>query len=141
MQHAKERAYLKGRSGDEQAVAGIKEADDLGQNGVDILDAVGFVNDNILPGNLLEAVFFALADLVRSDDDIKVLGENARVDGASSLLFGTAKVDDVEAGHPSSDLSNPVVLGGLGHNDQVGAVNAADEFEVSEERYSLERLA
>ena len=54
----------------------VEKSDDLRQEGIDILDSMRFVNDNVLPADLLQAGFLALADFVRSNADVERLSED-----------------------------------------------------------------
>jgi hypothetical protein len=67
---------LERSAGDEEAVARVEKADDLGEDGVDVLDAMRLVDDDVLPRQFLERRLLALADLVGGDADVKVLGED-----------------------------------------------------------------
>lgn len=72
---------LEGRAGDEHTPAGVVGADDLGEEGVHVLDPVRLVDDDVAEGELLEVVLLADADLVGGDEDLEVVCEEAVVDG------------------------------------------------------------
>lgn len=55
---------LKGSTSDQHAIARVEDAHDLRQHRVLVLDAVSFINDNVLPRDLFELRLLQQADLV-----------------------------------------------------------------------------
>lgn len=154
---------LERRSGDKKPRARVKDANDLTEHRVDVLDAVRFVDDDVLPGELLESALLAEAELVRGDEDVEGLRQDLalhdfglRESGSASvsikqrtkprektyaLLLATAKHDYVESRNPAFKLASPVVESTLRDDDEMRAMNATVELEVAEEGDRLECLA
>lgn len=63
---------LKWSTSDQHAIARVKDAHDLGQHGILILDAVCFVNDDVLPRDLFELSFLQQANFVWCDADFEI---------------------------------------------------------------------
>lgn len=129
---------LEGSTGDEETTTGDEASDDLGENGVDVLDAMGFVDNDILKRELLESRFLDKADLVRGNADFEVLGQKTVGENLGTLFFRASEKFDVEIGCPFLEFSCPVLESRLGHDDEMGAVDIEVVFEVGEEGGSLQ---
>lgn len=132
---------LQRSSRDEQSSARVEQPDDLGQDRVDILDPMRLINDDVLPGQLFERGFLALADLVRSDTHIEPLSQDRLLANGGTLILVTAEDDCAEARDPVRKLARPVVERRFGHDNQVRAGDIAVNLQVAEKRDCLERLA
>lgn len=71
---------LQGGTGDQETAPADKVSNDLTQKRVDVLNAMGFVDNDVLPTELAERRLFSNAHFVRGDQDIKVLWQNAGCD-------------------------------------------------------------
>lgn len=60
-------------SSNEQTRTRVEHPDDLTEHRVDILDSMSLVDNDVLPGDLLEGRFFSKTELVGSDDDVEGL--------------------------------------------------------------------
>lgn len=80
---------LERRARDEEPGARVEDANDLTEHRVDVLDAVRLVDDDVLPRELLERALLAEAELVRRDEDVKVLGEDLLLDDNGLQAFGS----------------------------------------------------
>lgn len=67
---------LERRSGDEEPRTRVEDANDLTEHRVDVLDAMGLVDDDVLPSELLERALLAKAELVRGDEDVERLRQD-----------------------------------------------------------------
>lgn len=67
-------------TGDEQSTTTVERSNDLTEQGIDILDSMRFINNDVFPTELLERRLFSQTHFVRSDHDIKVLRQNTLVD-------------------------------------------------------------
>jgi hypothetical protein len=72
---------------DQQPAPRYKRPHDLGQQRIDVLDAVRLVDDDILETELLEGRFLDEADLVGCDADFEVLRDEAVRDDVRALFF------------------------------------------------------
>jgi hypothetical protein len=150
---------LEGSSRNQKPGPGVEDPDDLRKHRVDVLDTVGLVDDDVLPGELLEGGLLAEAELVRGDEDVEGLGkdlggdnfglrrrdESVRVsreeDWTYPLFLPSLEEDDVESRDPVGKLPGPVVERTLGDDDEVRTVDLLVELEVTQERDRLERLS
>ena len=66
-------------SSDQEAILADKESHDLGQHGIFVLDAVGLVNDDVVPGKLLEERLLKEDHLIGGDAHIKFSTEEILV--------------------------------------------------------------
>ena len=57
------------------------------------------------------------------------------------LFLGAVELDSPDDGAPLPELVDPVVQGGLGHDDHVGPVDAAVLMQVAQQRDRLQGLA
>ena len=55
--------YLQGRARDEETVGGLEHAHSLRKLGGLVLEAVGFVDDQVVPGEFGDSPLFEVADL------------------------------------------------------------------------------
>lgn len=146
---------LEGSAGDEESGARVKDPHDLGEHRVDVLDSVCLVDDDVFPGELLESRLFAETELVRRDEHVERLGHDlgrnhrrldnqhgsSSGDGTHSLLLVALEKHNVEPGHPALKLARPVLKRTLGHNHEMGTMDALVKLEVAEEGDGLQRLA
>lgn len=77
---------MKGSTGDEKTATGDEASYDLGEDGVYVLNAMGFVDNDILEREFLEGRFFDKADLIRGDTNFEILRKEAVRDNLSTLF-------------------------------------------------------
>jgi hypothetical protein len=85
--------------------------DYLRQDGIDVLDAVRFVDDDILETEFLEGRFLDEADLVARYADFEVLRDESVRDDFCALLFCTGEEDNVDIRSPLFELARPILEG------------------------------
>jgi hypothetical protein len=111
------------------------------------------VDDNVLPTELFERRFFADAEFVGRDENIKLLGEDDVVDllrletsapptrqrgrWTYPFLLRSGQDGGSESRDPFVDFPVPVVQCGFRHNDEVRSRDPLVKFEVSQERDRL----
>lgn len=61
--------------------------------------------------------------------------------GTYPLFLGAMKFDSPDGWAPLTELIDPIVQGGLGHNDHVWAMNATVLLQVAQQRDRLQGLA
>lgn len=120
-------------SGDEETITGVEDTDNLSKGGLLVLDAVGFVNDDVFPGEFLKMGLFAQDHLVGGDHNVEVLGEDTLINEFGALFFGALEDENVDAGGPVLEFALPVVEGGFGDGDEVRTRDTGNVAEVSEE--------
>lgn len=96
------------------------------------------VNDNVLERKLFECTALDEADFIRRDEHFKVLWDERGRDDLGAFVFGSGEQDDIEVGCPFAELACPVLEGGFGDDDEVGAADAPDVFEVGKEGDGLQ---
>jgi hypothetical protein len=101
------------------------------EHGIDVLDAVRLVDDDVLERELLEGGLLDETNFIRCHADFEVLRDEAGRDDLRALLRA-AKDDDVRVRRPLPELASPVLEGGLGNGDEVGPRNVAVVLEVGE---------
>lgn len=102
-------AVLERRSRDEHSSAGDESAHNLGKDGVDILDTMGLVDDDILERKFLERALFDETYLVASDAHVKVLGYQTCRDDFSTFLLRSGQEHYVRPRCPFFELARPVL--------------------------------
>ena len=99
---------LQRRARDEQPTTRDERPNDFGEDGVDVLDAVRLVDDDVLERELLECALLDETDLVGGDADFKVLGDEAARHNLRTLLLRPSEDDGLEIGRPLLELALPV---------------------------------
>ena len=99
----------------------MEDSDNLREKRVGVLDAVGFVDDDVLPAESLDGRLLAETYLIRRNEDVEVARQDVLLDDGVALLFGALKDDDLEVWAPLGELSRPVVERGLWNADEVVA--------------------
>lgn len=122
---------LQRRSGNKQPISRVKDADDLSEGRLLVLDAMCFVHDDVFPGELLEVGFLAQNHFVGGDHDVEILCEDALVDQFGTLLLGALEHEDINTGRPVLEFALPVIECGFGDGDKMRAGDAGDVAEVS----------
>jgi hypothetical protein len=131
---------------------------------------MGLVNDQVLPGKLLQRLAFLVGNLIGRDanvpsswiigiviEELPVLIHNLPV-GTPAIMRGggigetivnhvlaffstSVKLDDAQHGAPSFQFIHPVGKSGLWDGDQMGALNAPKFIKVSQDANGLKRFA
>mmetsp|Transcript_28915 Transcript_28915/g.83963 ORF Transcript_28915/g.83963 Transcript_28915/m.83963 type:complete len:731 (+) Transcript_28915:2411-4603(+) len=162
---------LQGSTGQEETVGRVEASHRLAEHGGLVLEAVGLVDDQIAPGELLEGPSLGIAYLVGGDAYIPLtgivrivvlllaglgiasllVGPPAVVGGGLvgeelllhglPILLGTMELDDAEGRAPPLELVHPVRQGGLGNDDQMRTLNVEILILVGQDGDTLERLS
>mmetsp|Transcript_32858 Transcript_32858/g.77904 ORF Transcript_32858/g.77904 Transcript_32858/m.77904 type:complete len:460 (-) Transcript_32858:740-2119(-) len=132
---------LQRRPCDEEPVVCVHHPHHPGEDGVLVLDAVGLVDDDISPVELLEKVLLLDDHLKGSDTDIKLPRNKFHGLGPLPLLRVAMELDRADDGAPPPELVQPVVEGRLGHEHEVGPRDAAVLVEVPQQGDGLQRFA
>jgi hypothetical protein len=102
---------------------------------------VSLVDNNILEAHLLQCGLLDKAKLVGSDDDLKVLRQEALLDDLGTFLLRALEEDDVKIRRPLLEFACPVLKCGLGDDDDVRTSDPAVVFEVGKKGNCLEGLS
>ena len=81
------------------------------EDGIYVLDSMGFIDDNILETEFLERRFLDEADLVTCNADFEVLRDESVRDDCCALVFCTGEEDNVEVRGPLFELTRPILEG------------------------------
>lgn len=107
---------LQGSARDEEATGGVEFTDDDGQFAGFILDAMCFINDQVLPVDLAQGGLLTQAHLITSDAQVKVKGGEASVDEGLAVFLRAVEDEGPQARNPSLGLISPILESGLGHH-------------------------
>ena len=88
------------------------------------------VDDDVLERELLQCRLLDEADLVRRDQHVEVLWEEARRDDLRALLFAAGEEDGVHVGCPPLELARPVLESRLGYDYQMWTVSVTIVAEI-----------
>jgi hypothetical protein len=88
-----------------------ERTDYLRQEGVDVLDVVRFVDDDILETELLEGGLLDEADLVARDAHFEVLWDESVRNNIWALLLCAGKDNDVDVWSPLFELARTILEG------------------------------
>jgi hypothetical protein len=94
------------------------------QEGVNVLNAVRFVDDDVLETELLEGGLLDEADLIARDAYFEVLGDELVRNNVCVLLLCAGKDDDVDAWSPLFELARPILKGRFGDYSKMRVGNA-----------------
>ena len=112
-----------------------------------VFDAVGLIDDQVAPGDLLEGVALHVRHLVRRHQHVPVplALPDARpeplLDDLRALVLVTVEAHRAQAGAPAAELIHPVGKGRLGHEHNVRPRDALEFLGVAQHRDRLEGLA
>ncbi len=81
---------LQGCPGNEESTAGNERANNLREDGVNILDPVSLVDDDIFKGKLLERGFLDEAYFVGRDANFEILRHQLIGDDLGTFILGTS---------------------------------------------------
>ena len=98
-------------SGDQQSTTGREGPNDLGEYGVDVLDAMRFVNSNVFEGEFLERGFLNQTQLVSCDADLEILGEKPVDNDFCAVLLPAGQDSDIEIWSPFLEFPCPILKG------------------------------
>ena len=96
---------LQRRARDEQPSTRDERPNDFREDGVDVLDAVRLVDDDVLERELLECRALNQAQLVSSDADFEILRQQSVRDASRAFLFGSSHDCDIKVWRPHFELS------------------------------------
>ena len=96
-------------SGDQQSTTGREGPNDLGEYGVDVLDAMRFVNSNVFEGEFLERGFLDQAQLVSCDADLEILWEEPVGNDFCALLLPASQDSDMKVWGPFLEFPSPIL--------------------------------
>jgi len=96
-------------SGDQQSTTGREGPNDLGEYGVDVLDAMCLVNSDVFEGELLERGLLDQTQLVRRDADFEVLWEEPVGNDFCAVLLPAGKNSDIEVWRPFIKFPGPIL--------------------------------
>ena len=77
---------MEGSTGDEKTATGNEASYNLGEDGVNVLDMMGFINNDVLGREFLKGRFFNKADLIRGDADFEILRKEAVGDNPGAFF-------------------------------------------------------
>ena len=138
---------LEGSTGDEDAMLRLHGTNDLAEGRILVLDAMGFIDDEVLPIDLPQWTLLLQNGLVGGNEHIElvlagigILGQLV-LDDISALLLGTAHLDGTDAGAPLANLTDPIAKNGLGNHNNVRPAHATALAKVRQKRNGLQCLA
>jgi hypothetical protein len=118
-------------AGDEQSSTRDEGANDLREDRIDILDSMGFVDDDILERKFLQSSLFDQAHFVRSNTDFEILRNEPASNNFRAFFFGAGQSDNVEIRGPLLEFTMPVLEGRLGDDNEVRPRDIPVVFKVS----------
>jgi hypothetical protein len=104
-----------GGAGEDEAVGGVEEADGFGGFGGGVFDGLGFVEDGVVEGEVLEEDDVAEEGAVGGEDEV-VVSEGGSVAGTR----GGGVVEDFELGGKAGGFLLPVIDEGTGNDGDGG---------------------
>ena len=134
-------AVLQGGSRNEKPTSRQKGANNLRQNGVGVFDTVGLVDDDVLKGELLQRGALTQAQLIRGDENVKILRNEPVGDDFRSLFLGSCQDGDIDVWCPIGELPSPILQCRLRYNNQMRTVDVLVVLQVGKEGDGLERFA
>jgi predicted enzyme involved in methoxymalonyl-ACP biosynthesis len=81
----------------------------LREDGIDVLNSMRFVDDDILEAEFLERRFLDEADLITCYADFEVLRDESVRDDFCALVFCTSEEDNVKVRSPLFELARPIL--------------------------------
>ena len=118
---------------DQQPTTGREGPNDLGQYGVDVLDAMRLINCDVFEGEFLERGLLDQTQLVCGDADFEVLREEPIGDDFCALLLSTCQDSDIEVWGPFFKLPRPILERRFWDDDQMRTVIVSVVFQVRQE--------
>jgi len=140
---------------DEETATAGKDADDLGEDGIDVFDTVGFVNDDVVEGELFEGVLLAETHFVGGDTDFELLREEAFSDDhrlktllgqynykgtyilTYPLVLRASQNNDIKVRNPFSEFACPVLESTLRNYDQMRSGHVSIVLKITKKRNGL----
>ena len=124
---------LKRCSGDEKSSTRDERANNLREDGIDVFDSMGFVNNDIFERKFLQSSRFDQAHFIRGNTNMEILSNEPGSNNFRTFVFSASQHGKAEIRSPLLEFTVPVLKCRLGYNNQVRPRDISVMFEISQE--------
>ena len=132
---------LQRSSREKQTALGIEHADSSREEGLIVLDSMGFIDNEVSPVELHEVSALSIDNFVGGDHCIKFSVDNLSGVQMSAFFPISVKTDNSHYGAPLDKFFHPIVNGAFGNNYQERTVKFSELFQVGHHSDALNSLS